>query len=101
MIASRRNFLFAGASFFAAPSIIRVASLMPVSVLRDAPCIETPIPYDLSNAGMYCGAFEPKFSAPHGSLYLCTAGTGRLYVNVPDAPSTHPSLVGVTPSQQA
>ena len=33
MIASRRNFLFTGASFLAAPSIIRVASLMPVSVL--------------------------------------------------------------------
>lgn len=32
MIASRRRFLFAGASFLASPSIVRVASLMPVSV---------------------------------------------------------------------
>ena len=32
MIASRRNFLIGASAFLAAPSIVRVASLMPVSV---------------------------------------------------------------------
>lgn len=34
MIASRRLFLTAGVAFVAAPSIVRLASLMPVSVLK-------------------------------------------------------------------
>lgn len=75
MITSRRSFFLGASAFLAAPSIVRVASLMPVSVFRDAPCLEYPVP--LTGAGMYCGAFEPKFVVPEGSLYLCTAALGR------------------------
>lgn len=34
MIASRRNFLLGASAFLASPSIVRVASLMPVSVVQ-------------------------------------------------------------------
>ena len=43
MIASRRSFLIGGATFLAAPAIIRVASLMPVSVLEPALMLGDPL----------------------------------------------------------
>ena len=44
MISSRRSFFLGASAFLAAPSIVRVASLMPVSVL-DMGMTATPVPY--------------------------------------------------------
>ncbi len=43
MIASRRGFLFGASAFLAAPAIVRVSSLMPISVRP--PLLTVPINY--------------------------------------------------------
>lgn len=48
MIPSRRRFLLGAGSFLAAPAIVRVASLMPVSVL-DAPCLSASVKYEVDD----------------------------------------------------
>ena len=107
MITSRRSFFLGASAFLAAPSIVRVASLMPVSVLRDAPCIETPIVYEPPAAFMYAGTKEPDFIAPAGSIYikygrggsdgdtafiLTSDGWHRLYPDHPFRDMSHPSV---------
>lgn len=80
MIASRRSFLLGAGALLAAPSIVRVASLMPVSFLeKPKPCIQYPVPYE-SRLGMWMDRGEPNFVAEHGSLYLRTDDP-VLYVN--------------------
>ncbi len=74
MIASRRNFIFGASAFLAAPSIVRVASLMPVSVAA----FSAPLPF-----GMFQGAGEPKFVAAPGSIYARTDNWGA-YVRTTD-----------------
>lgn len=79
MITARRSFLLGATAFLAAPSIVRAASLMPVSVIK--PSIEAPIPpTPPPGVYIYNGAFKPAFVAPQGSIYMRTSN-GDLYVN--------------------
>ncbi len=100
MIASRRHFFLGASAFLAAPSIVRVANLMPISVLRDARLIEPPYPDPVFPApGVYMGQFVPGFVAPKGSLYMQSGPSGRIYVNqggavwnaLPVTPARYPS----------
>lgn len=71
MIASRRSFLLGTGALLAAPSIVRVASLMPVSVVDVT--LEPA-------AGVYAGSEMPAFLGAPGSLFMSING-GALYVS--------------------
>ena len=73
---SRRRFLMGAGFLLAAPAIIRVASLMPVSVI--APSLP------VYGFGIYAGVGKPHFTAPHGSLYMNTA-TQELLISIGSA----------------
>lgn len=60
MISSRRSFLLGASSFLAAPAIVRVANLMPVSVI-DAPCRSVSIKYEFDDIVSAFGTASPTW----------------------------------------
>lgn len=72
MITSRRSLFGFGAALIAAPAIVRVASIMPVSV-----------PKPMVLPGVYAGAAPPSFAAGLGSFYVRFDAMGDLYVYGP------------------
>lgn len=79
MNTARRSFLFGLSAFLAAPAIVRVASLMPVSVpkiIAPPPLVVPPYGnYLVTNYGatvVWLGGLDGLAVMPGTSMYLCT-----------------------------
>ena len=66
---SRRGFLFAAASFLAAPAIVRAASLMPVKALEPAMPPDLMLPKDWVWVRITAGSIPTIRGLPYGYTY--------------------------------
>lgn len=81
IVPSRRRFLFGAAAVLAAPAIIRVAQLMPISVLQPEPIEWTPtrlaVELEMRKAWMAFGKGVPDHSAAPGQIFFRADGDTR------------------------
>lgn len=76
---SRRRFFLGVSAFLAAPAIVRVASIMPVSVVDKPYIARRWLPYE--RPSLFYGNNAPVCTPPHGSVYLTPDGRGYCFQN--------------------
>lgn len=80
IVANRRSFITGMGALFAAPAIVRVASIMPVKAVRSSMILRTSLPagtWRVLNMGM-AWHFSPAIGALPDAAMLSLMRTGRL-----------------------